>query len=148
VEYNKSIEGNSSSFKIDLQNPSFIFPGWITIPAGAFLCLAALDNSSSVTIMLTRDEEGGDTVVRTIPDRGRRKEEITQAFWRMEPSRARDKQKAYEMALVKIGITTPQDLEILISVVQDAIMRARREGLTAEQLVAFWAWLLEKRLEG
>ena len=107
MEYNKSIEGNSSSFKIDLQNPSFIFPGWITIPAGAFLCLAALDNSSSVTIMLTRDEEGGDTVVRTIPDRGRRKEEITQAFWRMEPSRARDKQKAYEMALVKIGITTP-----------------------------------------
>jgi len=83
-----------------------------------------------------------------IPDRGRRKEEITQAFWRMEPSRARDKQKAYEMALVKIGITTPQDLEILISVVQDAIMRARREGLTAEQLVAFRAWLLEKRLEG
>jgi len=27
-------------------------------------------------------------------------------------------------------------------------MRARREGLTAEQLVAFRAWLLEKRLEG
>ena len=87
-------------------------------------------------------------MVRTIPDRGRRKEEITQAFWRMEPSRARDKQKAYEMALVKIGITTPQDLEILISVVQDAIMRARREGLTAERLVAFRAWLLKKRLEG
>lgn len=66
----------------------------------------------------------------------------------MEPSRARDKQKDYEMALVKIGITTPQDLEILISVVQDAIMKARREGLEAEQLVAFRTWLLEKRLEG
>jgi len=87
-------------------------------------------------------------VVRTIPDRGRRKEEITQAFWRMEPSRARDKQKACEMALVKIGITTPQDLEILISVVQDAIMKAQREGLAVDQLVAFRAWLLEKRLEG
>jgi len=87
-------------------------------------------------------------VVRTIPDRGRRKEEITQAFWRMEPSMAGDKQKACEMALVKIGITTPQDLEILISVVQDAIMKAQREGLAVDQLVAFRAWLLEKRLEG
>ena len=87
-------------------------------------------------------------MVRTIPDRGRRKEEITQAFWRMEPSMAGDKQKACEMALVKIGITTPQDLEILISVVQDAIMKAQREGLAVDQLVAFRAWLLEKRLEG
>jgi len=61
---------------------------------------------------------------------------------------AGDKQKACEMALVKIGITTPQDLEILISVVQDAIMKAQREGLAVDQLVAFRAWLLEKRLEG
>ena len=66
----------------------------------------------------------------------------------MEPSKAGERQVAYKMALVKIGITTPQDLEILISVVQDAIMKARREGLAAEQLVAFRTWLLEKRLEG
>ena len=92
-----------------------------------------------------------DTTVRNtwrIPDRGRRKEEITRAFWRMEPSRAGNKQTSYEMALRKIGIATPQDLEIMISILQDAIMKAGREGLATEQLEAFRAWLLEKRLEG
>lgn len=116
-------------------------------PAGQ----CALDNSPTITIMLTRDEGGLDvqTAVKNtwrIPDRGRRKEEITRAFWRMEPSRAGDKQTAYEMALRKIGISTPSDLEILISVVQDAIMKAEREGLPTAQLEAFRAWLLEKRL--
>lgn len=98
--------------------------------------------------MLRKDETlGAQDVERNARDRSRRKEEIARAFWCLKPSAAKDREAAYEKALSQIGIATPRDIEILMSVVQDAIMKANREELPAGQLETFRGWLLGKRLD-
>ena len=126
---------------------------------GAFACAVPTGNrvgadffiltsSALIIIMLSKDETlGARDVERYAWDRGRRKEEIARAFWCLKPSAEKNREVAYKKALSLIGIATPRDLEILMSVLQDAIMKANREGLPTVQLEAFRDWLFGKRLD-
>ena len=53
------------------------------------------DRNIEAAIHAVKSNRGAAGIDKMTVDRGRRKEEITRAFWRMEPSRAGDKQTAY-----------------------------------------------------
>jgi hypothetical protein len=85
--------------------------------------------------------------VNPIPDRNQRKLEIGGAF-RNEPYLPHEAdQEIYESVCLRVGATTSQDISILISVVQDAIMMARRDERPTTPLDTFRDWLMRKQME-
>ena len=54
---------------------------------------------------------------------------------------------AYAALLGRLDVTTRRDVSILISIVQDAIMMARRDELPTAPLDTFRDWLIRKQLE-
>ena len=46
-----------------------------------------------------------------------------------------------------MGITTNLDMSILLSIVQDTIMMARREALPTTTLECFGNWLMKRLME-
>jgi hypothetical protein len=55
--------------------------------------------------------------------------------------------EAYAALLSRLGVTTNRDVSILISIVQDAIMMARRDERPSSPLDTFRDWLIKKQLE-
>jgi hypothetical protein len=53
----------------------------------------------------------------------------------------------YDAALERMGIATNRDVSILLSIVQDAIMMARREESPTTPLDTFRDWLMRKQVE-
>lgn len=79
-----------------------------------------------------------------VPDRNQRKHEIGTAF-RRGPFLPNEVDTArYEAVLKQTGVASAQDISILISVVQDAIMMARREERPTAPLDTFRDWLIMK----
>ena len=54
---------------------------------------------------------------------------------------------AYTALLSRLEVTTNRDVSILISIVQDAIMMARRDERPTSPLDTFRDWLIKKQLE-
>ena len=54
---------------------------------------------------------------------------------------------AYAALLGRLDVTTRRDVSILISIVQDAIMMARREALPTTMLDRFRDWLMMRLVE-
>ena len=54
---------------------------------------------------------------------------------------------AYAALLSRLDVTTNRDVSILISIVQDAIMMARRDERPTSPLDTFRDWLIKKQLE-
>ena len=81
--------------------------------------------------------------------RSQRKREVARAFWLAMPL-PRDARPLsptdYEALLKTLGVDTQQDMDILSSVIGDAIMRARRAHLPTDALDALYGWLRRKRL--
>lgn len=85
--------------------------------------------------------------MNSIPDRNQRKQEIGGAF-RNEPHLPHEAdQEIYAAVCLRVGATTSQDISILISVVQDAIMMARRDERPTTPLDTFRDWLMRKQME-
>lgn len=82
-----------------------------------------------------------------VSDWNQRKHEIGMAFRResflAQPADA----SVYDAALERMGIATNRDVSILLSIVQDAIMMARREALPTTMLDRFGDWLMKRLLE-
>ena len=82
-----------------------------------------------------------------VPDRNQRKQEIGNAL-RNEPYLPHEADpEIYEAVCLRVGATTSHDISILISVVQDAIMMARRDERPTTPLDTFRDWLLRKQME-
>lgn len=81
-----------------------------------------------------------------VPDRYQRKLELAAAFWKAAMLPGRADAKAYERLLKKLGVESHMDLSILCSIVQDAIMEAKREAGPTEPLEAFLIWLKVEKL--
>ena len=76
-----------------------------------------------------------------IADWSRRKLEIADAFRQAAPLPAEGDPEFYEGLLTQIGVANHQDMNILISFMNDIIMAARREERPATPLEAFLDWL-------
>ncbi|MBQ3480011.1 MAG: hypothetical protein IJH25_17840 [Clostridia bacterium] len=82
-----------------------------------------------------------------VPDRNQRKQEIGNAL-RNEPYLPHEADpEIYEAVCLHVGATTNHDIGILISVVQDAIMMARRDERPTIPLDTFRDWLMRKQME-
>ena len=77
---------------------------------------------------------------------GRRKIEIASAFRQAEPLPEEADIDFYEALLRQIGVANNQDMNILISFVNDVIMAARREETPAMPLETFLDWLRNKQM--
>ena len=75
----------------------------------------------------------------------RRKLEIADAFRQASPLPAEAEPEAYEALLTQIGVANNQDMNILISFMNDIIMAARREERPATPLETFLDWLRYKQ---
>ena len=75
----------------------------------------------------------------------RRKLEIADAFRRAAPLPAETEPEAYEALLAQIGMVNKQDMNILISFMNDIIMAARRDERPATPLETFLDWLRYKQ---
>jgi len=80
-----------------------------------------------------------------IADWSRRKLEIADAFRQAAPLPAEADPEFYEAILVQIGVTNHQDMNILISFMNDIIMAARRDERPATALETFLDWLRYKQ---
>ena len=80
-----------------------------------------------------------------VADWSRRKLEIADAFRQAAPLPAEAEPEAYEALLIKIGVSTNQDMNILISFMNDIIMAARREERPATPVETFLDWLRYKQ---
>ena len=80
-----------------------------------------------------------------VADWSRRKLEIADAFRQVAPLPAEAEPEAYEALLTQIGVSTNQDMNILISFMNDIIMAARREERPATPLETFLDWLRYKQ---
>jgi hypothetical protein len=79
-------------------------------------------------------------------NRTQRKEEIKSILWQAMPLPAETDPSFYETLLAQLGVSTPQDMAILSSIISDEIMRAHREEVSSVALDAFLDWLMGKRL--
>lgn len=75
----------------------------------------------------------------------RRKMEIADTFRQAAPLPAEAEPEAYEELLTQIGVSNNQDMNILISFMNDIIMASRREERPATPLEAFLDWLRYKQ---
>jgi hypothetical protein len=80
-----------------------------------------------------------------VADWSRRKLEIADAFHQAAPLPAEADHELYAELLLKIGVSTNQDMNIFISFMNDIIMAARREERPATPLETFPDWLRYKR---
>ena len=80
-----------------------------------------------------------------IADWSRRKLEIADAFRQAAPLPAEADESIYQKMLTQIGVTNHQDMNILISFMNDIIMAARREERPATALETFLDWLRYKQ---
>ena len=80
-----------------------------------------------------------------VADWGRRKLEIADAFRQAAPIPAEAEPEAYEALLTQIGVANNQDMNILISFMNDIIMAARRDERPATPLETFLDWLRYKQ---
>lgn len=94
-----------------------------------------------------RAESKGGVAVNRVSDWTQRKQEIGTAFRResflAQPADA----SVYDAALGRMGIVTNRDVSILLAIVQDAIMMARREALPTTMLDRFRDWLMMRLVE-
>ena len=82
-----------------------------------------------------------------IPEWNQRKHEIGMAFRRESFLAQPADSSIYDAALRRMGITTNRDVSILLSIVQDTIMMARREALPTTTLECFGNWLMKRLME-
>ena len=80
-----------------------------------------------------------------VADWSRRKLEIAGAFRQAAPLPAEADPEFYAELLTQIGVSTNQDMSILISFMNDIIMAARREERPATPLETFLDWLRYKQ---
>ena len=80
-----------------------------------------------------------------VADWSRRKLEIADAFRQAAPLPAEAELEAYEALLTKIGVSNNQDMNILVSFMNDIIMAARRDEWPTTPLEAFLDWLRYKQ---
>jgi len=80
-----------------------------------------------------------------VADWSRRKLEIADAFRQAAPLPAEAEPEAYEALLTKIGVSNNQDMNILVSFMNDIIMAARRDERPTTPLEAFLDWLRYKQ---
>lgn len=80
-----------------------------------------------------------------VADWSRRKLEIADAFRQAAPLPAEADHEFYAEFLIKIGVSTNQDMNIFISFMNDIIMAARREERPATPLETFLDWLRYKQ---
>lgn len=80
-----------------------------------------------------------------VADWSRRKLEIDGAFRQSAPPPAEAEPEAYEALLAEIGVVNKQDMNILISLMNDIIMAARRDERPATPLETFLDWLRYKQ---
>ena len=85
--------------------------------------------------------------MNSVPDWNRRKQEIGSSFLRESFLPHEADPEAYEALLRRVGVTTRQDVSVLISIVQDAVMMARRDERPTVPLDTFRDWLNWKLLE-
>ena len=79
-----------------------------------------------------------------VPDWNQRKHEIGTAFRKGPFVPGEVDAERYEAVLKQAGVASNRDISILISVVQDAIMMARREERPTAPLDTFRDWLMMK----
>ena len=79
--------------------------------------------------------------MKQVPDWTRRKLEIGNAFRRSAHLPHETDEAAYRALLDQLGIETTQDMSIMISIVRDAVMGARREERPTVPLDTFLDWL-------
>ncbi len=82
-----------------------------------------------------------------IQDWNQRKHEIGMAFRKCPHLPGEADAKAYEALLTQMGISSRRDMSILVSIVQDVVMMARREERPTAPLDAFGDWLRIKLVE-
>lgn len=82
-----------------------------------------------------------------VPDRNQRKQEIGIAFRNESFLPHEADPEIYQAVCQRVGATTMHDISILISIVQDAIMMARRDERPTTPLDTFRDWLIRKRFE-
>ena len=82
-----------------------------------------------------------------IQDWNERKHEIGMAFRKCQHLPGEADAKAYETLLAQMGISSRRDISILVSVVQDVTMMARREERPTVPLDTFGDWLRIKLVE-
>ena len=80
-----------------------------------------------------------------VADWSRRKLEIADAFRQAAPLPAEADETIYQMIMAQIGVSNNQDMNILISFMNDIIMAARREERPAIPLETFQDWLRFKQ---
>ena len=80
-----------------------------------------------------------------VADWSRRKLEIADAFRQAAPLPAEADHEFYAELLIKIGVSTNQDMNIFISFMNDIIMAASREERPATPLETFLDWLRYKQ---
>ena len=78
-------------------------------------------------------------------DWSRRKLEIADTFHRVAPLPVEADPEFYAELLTQIGVANNQDMNILISFMNDIIMEARREERPATPLETFLNWLRYKQ---
>lgn len=81
-------------------------------------------------------------------DWNRRKREIGTAFRRARFLPPETDPEAYQDILATLGLRDQRDLSILIAIVRDAIMQARREERPTIPLDTFLDWLEQKSVGG
>ena len=81
-----------------------------------------------------------------VADWSRRKLEIADAFRRATPLPAEADESAYQAIISQIGVSSNQDMMLLISFMNDVIMEARREERPATPLETFLDWLRYKQI--
>jgi hypothetical protein len=82
-----------------------------------------------------------------VPDWNKRKQEIGNALRNTSYLPHEADPEVYEALCLHVGATTNHDISILISVVQDAIMMARRDERPTTPLDTFRDWLMRKLVE-
>ena len=82
-----------------------------------------------------------------IPDWSQRKREIGDAFRREAYLPHESDPEQYAGLLGRVGATTNRDVSVLLSIVQDAIMMARRDERPTTPLDTFRYWLMRKQME-
>jgi hypothetical protein len=85
--------------------------------------------------------------VNSVPDWNQRKQEIGNTLRNESHLPYEADPEIYEAVCLRVGATTNRDVSILISVVQDAIMMARRDECPTTPLDTFRDWLMRKQIE-
>ena len=80
-----------------------------------------------------------------VADWSQRKLEIADAILQAAPLPAEADETIYQKMLAQIGVTNHQDMNILISFMNDIIMAARRDERPATALETFLDWLRYKQ---